>query len=306
MRFWPVFSAFFLASAASAQISEENVASANRGYTADQGRSAAWHLDDHRKLAASIATLKPQRPGVVDAFVISVALDGDDVFGREAAEAARVLSRRYDAVGRTITLAPGKGAVPAVPNGSPPNLSVALAAVAQRMDLKEDVLVLYATTHGGPRIGLAYKDDGGGFGAISPLRLAGQLNELGISKRLILISACYAGQFVAPLATPESAIVVAADETRTSFGCAPSNDWTFFGDALINTALRKPQALDAAVKEAFGLISGWEYDRGLTASQPRSFFGSASKNWIDKLEARMPKTATPKTGKPAISEIQAR
>ena len=53
-------------------------------------------------------------------------------------------------------------------------------------------------------------------------------------------------------------IVTAAAADRTSFGCAAENDWTFFGDAMINHALRKPQPLGAAFAEARALVADWE------------------------------------------------
>jgi Peptidase C13 family len=299
-------SALLCATSVFAQVSEENVAAANRGFATTQGRSAAWHLAEHRRLAASIAALKPQRPGIVDAYVMVAGLDDDDVFGREAAEAARVLSRRYDAVGRTVLISAGTGARDtSAPNGTPGNLATMLAAVASRMNVKEDVLILYTTSHGAPRIGIASKDGKNGYGMIAPLRLAELINELGIERRMVMISACYSGQFVTPLATPSSAIITAADDNRTSFGCAPSNDWTFFGDALINTALRKPQATEAAVSEAFTLIGGWEFTKGLTSSLPRSFIGDQAKLWLAALEKRMPTAATAKVGRPAIEEVVA-
>ena len=48
-------------------------------------------------MTRALATLQPQRKGVVDAYVVTVGLDSDPVFGREAREAGKVLSRRYDA-----------------------------------------------------------------------------------------------------------------------------------------------------------------------------------------------------------------
>jgi hypothetical protein len=284
-----------------AQVNPQNVAAANKGFMTDQGRSPVWLYAQHKKLAAALAALKPQRPGIVDAYVVVAGLDDDAVFGREAAEAARVLSRRYDAVGRVVLLSAGKGAADeGIPNGTPDTLATALAAVAARMDPKQDVLVLYTTSHGAPQIGIAYKDGENGYGMIAPPRLANMLDELGIKRRLVIISACYSGQFVVALANPESAIITAADNDRTSFGCAPGNDWTFFGDALINTALRTPQPLEKAVAEAFALISSWEYTKGLTSSGPRSFVGEQAKLWLGTLEKRMPVTKTAKVGRPAI------
>ena len=102
------------------------------------------------------------------------------------------------------------------------------------------------------------------------------------------------------LVNDTSIIITAADRDQTSFGCAPGNDWTFFGDALINNALRTPQPLDTAVAQAFDLIRGWETARHLTSSRPQFYTGSEARIWLDALEKRMPVVATPKVGKPAV------
>lgn len=280
------------------------VEAAKNGWSMEQNRSAAWHLAQHKRLATAIAALQPQRPGTVDAYLVSIGLDSDPVFGREAGEAAKVLSRRYGATGRTIFLAAGADEqASGTPQGSPPNLATALAAVAAKMNLKEDVLILFATTHGDPNNGLAYRDGNKGIGMIAPLRLAKLLDDLGFQRRMILISACYSGIFLPLLTNENSIIVTAAASNRTSFGCAPGNDWTFFGDALINNGLRKPQPFDKATEEAVGLITQWESSKQLLASRPQTFVGGSTNVWLSALELRMPKTDTPKVGKPAIESF---
>lgn len=294
-------SAFLLPTASHAQVSPRDVVAANRGVVTEQGRDAAWHYEQHRKLSSAIGALKPGRPGVVDAYVIVAGFDSDPVFGREAAETAKVLARRYDAVGRTILLSAGPGALDkAIPHGSPANFETALGAVSAKMDAKEDVLILYTTSHGAPESGLAYRDGNYGFGWIGPKRLPDLLNGAGISRRMVLLSACFSGELLPHLVNDTSVIVTAADRDQTSFGCAPGNDWTFFGDALINHALRKPQPFDAAVAQAFDLIRGWESMKRLTSSRPQYFAGSEARTWLDALEKRMPSVATALVGKPAI------
>jgi Peptidase C13 family len=273
---------------------------AKNGWSMEQNRSARWHLAQHQRLTAAIAALQPQRPGTVDTYVISIGLDSDAVFGREAAEAAKVLSRRYGATGRTIYLAAGADdKIRGVPQGSPPNLETALAAVASKMNVKEDVLILFATTHGDPVSGLVYRDGTSGVGMIAPQRLSSLLDGLGFQRRMILLSACYAGVFIPHLTSEDSVIVTAASSTRTSFGCAPGNDWTFFGDALINNAMRKPQPFSKATDEAVALISAWEGERKLVPSRPQVFIGDKADVWLTILEAKSPKSETPKVGRPA-------
>lgn len=280
------------------------IEAAKNGWSMEQNRSAAWHLAQHKRLATAIAALQPQRPGMIDVYVVSIGLDSDPVFGREAGEAAKVLSRRYNATGRTIFLTAGADAtVTGVPQGSPPNLATALAAIAAKMNLKEDVLILFATTHGDPDSGLAYRDGDNGIGMIAPMRLANLLDGLEFERRMILLSACYSGIFVPLLTNENSIIVTAAAANRTSFGCAPGNDWTFFGDALINNGLRKSQPFEKATEEAIGLIAKWENSKQLIPSRPQTFFGDKTNVWLSPLEARIPKTETPKVGKAAIDSF---
>lgn len=265
----------------------------------ERGRPATWLLQDRRKLARALDALQPQRAGTVDAYVVSIALDSDPVFGREARETAKVLSRRYDAAGRTLLLARNGDA----PAGSLEALTLGLARVAELMDKKQDVLVLYVTSHGA-KVGIAYHDGDEGYGILSPDRLAGILDELGIRNRLLILSACYSGVFVPVLSNNETALFTAASSDRTSFGCRAENDWTFFGDALINHALRKPQPLGDALIEARALISDWETSGRLPSSNPQATVGEGVEAWLDPLEARMPKTATPRVGAPATDALK--
>lgn len=283
--------------------SYEATAAANRATTAERDRDPAWLLAEHRRLTAALATLKPQTKGTVDAYVVAVGTDSDPVFGREAREAGRVLSRRYNAAGRTVTLAMTDGSRPSdLARGSPDNLGATLARVAEVMDKDEDVLILYTTGHGAP-IGLAYNDGNEGFGIIGPDWLRRTLDSLGIKRRVLLISACYSGIFIAPLSTPDTAIVTAASSDRTSFGCFSDNDWTFFGDALINHALRKPIKLAPAVEEARQEIAGWEAREKLEPSRPSVMIGGAVDSWLNPLEARIPAGATKPVGRPSAEAL---
>ncbi len=276
---------------------------ADGGTQIERDRPARHALTEHRRLSRALATLGPQRKGVIDAYVLSVALDSDPVFGREAREAAKVLARRYDAAGRAITLGGSDGSAPSpLPMGSPQNIEAALARIAELMDPAEDVLVLYTTSHGAP-FGMVYNDGNEGYGAISPTRLSRLLDALGIHRRLLIVSACYSGVFVPVLSGPQTAIFSAASSDRSSFGCMAENDWTFFGDAMINRALRKPQPLAAAANEAVALIGQWEKQRNLKPSLPQQSIGVEVAAWLAPLEARMPKVATAPVGRPSIDSL---
>lgn len=264
-------------------------------------RSPRALLGEHRRLEAALGALRPQRKGLVDAYVVVAGLDSDPVFGREAREAARVLARRYDAVGRTIVLTadPGEDGVTA----SPANLAVALARVGELADGKEDALVLYTTSHGSAAQGLAYRDTARGAGAIPPNRMAAMLADVGMPNRLLILSACYSGIFVPRLASDSGVVITAAAADRSSFGCGAGNDWTYWGDALLNRALRKAQPLAAAFAEAGASVSAWEAAGKLTPSNPQVSFGKEAARWLEPLEKRMPRGETQPVGRsPAAAD----
>jgi len=266
-----------------------------RGFSAAEIRAQAARLD------AALAALAPQRAGTTDAYVLAVALDSDPVFAREAREAGRVLAARYGAAGRTLVMAGPDGARDDLPHASITALLLAIAHMGTMMDGREDVLVLYTTSHG-LDLGLAYHDGDRGFGVLSPATLKTALEEAGIGRRVLILSACYSGVFVPVLASPDTAMLTAAAATRTSFGCVAENDWTFFGDALINRALRQPVGLEEAARMASSSVAEWETKARFLASLPQVSIGAGARGWLPQLEAGMPRAASAPVGRPAFAE----
>ena len=235
---------------------------------------------------------------MVDAYVIVAGLDTDPVFGREAREAGRVLAGRFDAQGRTVVLAEDEGDSHADAAGTPGHVAQAFARVAALMDRKEDVLVLYTTSHGTPRAGLNYNDAIRGSGLVTPAQLAALLAENGFENRLIILQACYSGQFIPLLAGPRTVVATAASAMRPSFGCSPANDWTFFGHALINQAMRRPDSFARQFRRALVTIYGWEQALGIEPSSPQISMGSDTAGWLAALDERAAKSETAPVGRP--------
>ena len=262
------------------------------------GTAPAQKPEEAHHLAQALDMLQAQRPGVVDAYVVVVALDSDPVFNREAREAGRVLAARFDAGGHTIVLAADEGEDKSAGPGSPSNLKLALARAAELMDAKEDVLVLYSTSHGTPRAGINYRDVAHGSSLITPADLAALLSNPRIENRLIILQACFSGQFVPALAAPRTVVATAASATRSSFGCSADNDWTFFGHALINQAMRQPDSFVRQFRRAFVTIYSWERSLGFQPSDPQISIGKDSANWLAALDERAPKSPGSPVGNP--------
>jgi hypothetical protein len=229
------------------------------------------------------AALAQQRPGVRDVYIVAAGLYGDPVFEREALRGAEILTQRFDAAGRVLGLANfADPAGPPHPTATIPNLSSAIAKVGEVMDREEDVLLLFLTSHGDER-GVSVRNRSGLDEVLTPTALRASLDAAGAKNRIVIISACHSGTFVKALQTPTTLVMTAASTTRSSFGCTPENEWTYFGDALLNRSLRRGRTLLQAFEEAKAQVTLWEQKERLTPSNPQLFIGAEVKSFLDAL-----------------------
>jgi len=212
-------------------------------------------------LVRSLSGLAPQRPGVTDTYILSVSLWNDPVFENEAKEAAAILARHFDAADRTIVLSAGKGSGERTyPAAIPNNIQAALAKIGGLMDPDEDLAVVFLTSHGGADGAIALQEANRLGGALRAQHLRNSLNQSGVGNRVVIVSACYSGHFILPFSDPNTIVLTAAAADKTSFGCEPTREWTYFGDAFFNRTLRAGLSLVEAYDASLGLIEDWEED----------------------------------------------
>jgi hypothetical protein len=84
-------------------------------------------------------------------------------------------------------------------------------------------------------------------------------------------------------------VITAAAADKTSFGCADENDFTYFGDAYVNTALRQDRSFVAAFDAARAIIADREEADDLTPSDPQIYVGAAMATKLQQLEQRLAK-----------------
>lgn len=234
----------------------------------------AQELAQFRLLEQSFAQLQPQRRGTVDTYVLSVAFWDEHVFQHEAEGAADVLAQRFNAAGRTIVLSNGQGPSVARTHAGarPSEFGAALARIGEVMDKDEDVLVLFMTSHGAQDGSILVQEQFRNY-AVYPAVLRESLDQIGVKNRLVIVSSCFAGAFIPALQNDTTIVFAAASYDRTSFGCVPENDWTYFGDAFVNQTLRQNRSLPDAFNMAKTLISSWEARENIRPSLPQSFIG---------------------------------
>jgi hypothetical protein len=237
-------------------------------------------------MGEALAAVAPQRPGTLDVYVISAALWGDPVFEREARQSEEILRAHFRAEGRSITLSAGGEFERLYPAATPTNIAAAIGRVGATIDPNEDLVVLFLTSHGSPDGSVALRETGRLSGVMRPTHLRDMLAQAGIRNRVIIVSACFSGAFIAPLMDANTIVLTAAAPDRSSFGCQPQRDWTFFGDAYFNNALRGGASLVPAFDQAKALIERWEREQNLTPpSNPQRYVGPAAAEMVRRAEA---------------------
>lgn len=240
--------------------------------------------------ADAVRKLQPQRPGVRDVYGIVYAPYGsEEVFRRESTMVATVMRERFDAEGRVLQLLNHARTTDAVPWATPLNLRRALEAVAAKMDRQEDVLVLYMTSHGGNDFQLASWFWPLQVPALTARQLRQALDASGIRNRVLMVSACYAGGWVEPLADDRTLVMTAADATHTSYGCGRRSELTFFGRAMWDEQLRRTHSFEQAFDAAVPVIRRREEQANKPDgfSNPQMRVGAAIRPVLADLAARL-------------------
>lgn len=242
-------------------------------------------------LQAQLQGLRAQRPGHIDVYAITFAPDAEaEVFARESAMVADVVQQRFAAEGRVLQLVNTRD--PAVPAAwaTPRNLERAVARIARLMDREEDVLLLHLTSHGGRDGTLAASFWPLDVESLTPVRLKAMLDAAGVKHRVISVSACYSGSWIAPLADDDTLVMTAADAQNTSYGCGRHSELTFFGRAMFDEQLRQGATFEAGHAAAREVIAGREKAAGKSDgySNPQIAMGPRIRERLQALTAQRP------------------
>jgi len=226
-------------------------------------------------LEAEAAGLAPTVKGATNVYALGIAGWADqDVFVKELDGGLAVMGEIFPIRGRTLRLLNDRDTANHVPSASDRNFIAAVQAIGKVMNKADDVLLLLMTSHG-EHTGFALKFANETASELTPRFVAATLDNEGIKNRIVIVSACFSGAFVPPLANDNTIVLTAADAESTSFGCAPERDWTYFGDAFFRQSVRRGRDLQHAFENARILIGGWELMDHARPSNPQAHFGPA-------------------------------
>ncbi|HEY8048104.1 MAG TPA: C13 family peptidase [Ramlibacter sp.] len=238
----------------------------------------------------AVANLAAQRPGVVDLYgIVFSPYADDDVFLREGTMVTKLLEDRFDAAGRVIQLANHASTADSLPWATPQNLERAIDAVGAKMDREHDVLFIYLTSHGADDFRLVASNPPLDVDSVSPGELRQALDNAGIRNRVIVVSACYSGGWLGPIADEHTLVMTASDATHTSYGCGALSRLTFFGRAVFDQQLRRTHSLEDAFKAAMPQIRKREESVGKDDgfSDPQILVGDKIRPVLRELEQRL-------------------
>ena len=238
-------------------------------------------------LRRSLAALRPGHPGVEDIYFVGVAgYAGEDVFRDELKVVSRLFERRFDTVRHSISLINNPGTTLQSPIASVTSLQRTLGRVGRVMNQDEDILFLYLTSHGSDDHRFALEFWPLRLRDLDAASLRGMLDRAGIKWRVIVVSACYAGGFIDPLRDDRTLVITAADAHHMSFGCGAESDFTYFGKAYFDQALRTTYSFTGAFDAARRGIEARERAEGRTPSNPQMYVGPEMALKLEAMEGR--------------------
>ncbi len=226
-------------------------------------------------LNQALAAIKPGDPTKTNLYFIGAAgFAGQDVFMKEVEYVQKLFRQRFNTAERSLVLINNAQTASRIPIASGTSLRAALQHMGSIMNRKKDILFLYLSSHGSKDFKFVLEFGSMRFNDLDPETLRQMLDEAGIQRRVIVISACYSGGFVAPLKNENTLIISAAAPDKTSFGCSNDADFTYFGRAYFQEALQQTDSFIDAFALAKRAIAIREKKDGFESSEPGMFVGA--------------------------------
>lgn len=216
-----------------------------------------------------------ERPGISDIYFVGFGSYGSqDVFMKEVQYAKNLFDEKFDTRGRSVALINNLKTFNSSPLASKNNLNRVINHIGEIVNVNEDILFLYLTSHGSKKHKLSVEFASLALNDIDPVDLNQILSDSGIKYRVLLISACYSGGFVEPLKNENTLVMTASAPDRQSFGCGNKSEFTYFGKAIFQEQLENNYDMIDAFKKSIVSIREREIREGHKPSNPQLFIGS--------------------------------
>ncbi|TGN40659.1 hypothetical protein E5Q11_10455 [Marinobacter confluentis] len=241
--------------------------------------------EDQQRLNDQINSLAQERPGKSDAYFLAVGGDGtESVFMRDIKVARNGVQTLFDVDSRAIMLLNHRD-YETFPLATRPSVSTALKALDQKLNPEEDLLVVHLVSHGARDGALSFQQPGLDLPDLSPQAFAQMLEPLQARRKLIVVSACFSGQWIDSLKSSDTWIMTSSREDRTSFGCGDDSEMTWFTKAVYQSVGLSLSEPDAMFEQVTRQIRSWEEDIGMDEeswSYPQVYLGEGMRQWLSQ------------------------
>lgn len=154
--------------------------------------------------------------------------------------------------------------------------NIATAFRTSKITNQSEGCLIHMTSHGAKHQGFYLRLSG----ILTPRDFAALVNaRCGSAPTVVLVSACYSGQFITEdIKGPNRIIMTAASSERPSFGCSADTKYTYWDGCLLEVIPQSQTWWDMEQKLR-ACISRKEAQVGAASSNPQAFFGNNTKNW---------------------------
>ncbi len=190
-------------------------------------------------------------PGVPNLYFVGFAADArEPVFLHEMNGVARLFAQRFDTGARSAVLINNRTTVRQAPLANMHNLGRILSEIGKRIDPEEDVVVLYLSAPALADDAIKPRFETLDFVPIHAAHIQGMFDDAGIKWRVIILSTCAADGFVDQLRGPTTLVIAATGAGGHGRGCRGDGEYTAFGKAFFDEALRGTYSLPGAFARA--------------------------------------------------------
>ncbi|MCG8547414.1 MAG: hypothetical protein MJE12_24720 [Alphaproteobacteria bacterium] len=232
--------------------------------------------------------LQPHRDGVTDLYFIGFAADArEGVFLNEMRSVAQLFDERFDTSGRSMVLLNNRQTVRQVPLANAHNLGRALTEVGKRIDANEDILFLYISAPALRNAEFTPKFEPLDFVPIHAANIRHMMDDAEVQWRVVVLSTCVGDEFLKRVQTVNSLVIVAASQDGDGHGCSGDADYTYFGKAFFDDALKRGFSFTQAFETAAKALAEREQSEGRRPSRPRMYVGAGIAEKLDMLSARL-------------------
>lgn len=245
--------------------------------------------NQHDLLQAAFDRLQPNDPDKTELYLLTIAGDGQErVFENEIRLVNDYFNQRFDTSARSISLVNSQRSIDQYPLATVESFQRTLDVLSEKMDPDNDILFIYMTSHGSREHRFSLAHNVLSLSNLPAEQMSEMLAEVPVKWKAIVVSACFSGGFIPPLADDNTLIMTAAAEDKTSFGCGDFTEYTYFGDALFAQAL--PQSADfvEAFDMAVELVTERELANGHTNSNPQIHKPEPIRRQLDQWRAQFP------------------